>query len=142
MLIKVFMKASLFKQNFLHLLLRKYLVHLSTMSVQLSEMTQHLEQNSLCSLDMCFAKDLPRLKMLAAAGCRLLPRTTHDRMDLNCPTSVVAVIADATTVVARSLKSMLKLSFPEEKLIGACSLLTSMGDLARPLGQRRDLLAK
>ena len=31
---------------------------------------------------------------------------------VNCPTSIVSVISDAATVVARSLKSVLKLSSP------------------------------
>ena len=48
------------------------LVQLSTMTFQHVEMTQHLAQVSLSSLDLCLARVLPRLKMFAAAGSRLL----------------------------------------------------------------------
>ena len=114
------------------------LVHLSTVTFQHLKMTQHLAQVSLCSLDLCLAVDLPRLKMLAA-GCWLplaaekqrhrmgkhLLRAPENSGEVICPTSMVSVISDAATVVARLLKSVLKLSFLEGKLIGVCSLLTS-----------------
>ena len=38
----------------------------------------------------------------------------------------MSVISDAATVVARSLKSVSELSFLDGKLIGVCSLLTSV----------------
>ena len=34
---------------------------------------------SQCSLDLCLAQDLPRLKMLAAAYCRLLPLAAENQ---------------------------------------------------------------
>ena len=45
----------------------------------------------------------------------------------------MSVISDAAAVVARSLKSLSKLTFLERKLIGVCAVLTSMRELAHNL---------
>ena len=56
-------------------------------------------------------------------GWALTSRSWENNGEVNCPTSVVSVISDAATVVAKSLKSVSKLSFlAKAKLIGVRSL--------------------
>ena len=45
------------------------------------------------------------------------------------PRPVVSSISDASTVVAKSMRFLLRLPLHEGKLIGVCSLMTSMTDL-------------